>query len=347
MSLFHTAVCCIAKNENHYLKEWVDYHLRIGFKHIYIYDNNDIDGERIEPLFFDYNTVTVFDCRGKSRYQVPAYTDFYRRFGDKYDWIAYIDVDEFITFSDESGIRTIDDFLHTFDGKKVDVIQLNWMLYGDNDLVCPDSWNVIDRFVSPLNYDCHYLNGIASENYMVKSIYKGGLLSDLHYTDESAWSIEPHTCAGLEGLSFVDDKGDKLEGKDRKPYDYSIAYVRHYFTKTIVEWIIKKSRGRVNGSPTMWSEKYSFDTFFEFNQRTDEKERIVKCYEVFQENFYTSLNSDLAFVKNYREEWSQMNKRLNEARERYQKVLDSHAYRLGKFLLKPVSWLKSRLFNAV
>ena len=52
-------------------------------------------------------------------------------------------------------IRTIDDFLHTFDGKKVDVIQLNWMLYGDNDLVCPDSWNVLERFVTPLDYDCH------------------------------------------------------------------------------------------------------------------------------------------------------------------------------------------------
>lgn len=59
--------------------------------------------------------MTVFDCRGKSSYQVPAYTDFYRRFGDKYDWIAYIDVDEFITFSDESGIRTIDEYLHLFD----------------------------------------------------------------------------------------------------------------------------------------------------------------------------------------------------------------------------------------
>lgn len=343
MSVFNTAICCIAKNENHYLQEWVDYHLSIGFKHIYIYDNNDIEGERIEPLFADYENVTIVDCRGKSRYQVPAYTEFYCQFGDKYDWIAFIDVDEFITFSEKSGIRTIDEFLHLFDGKKVDVIQLNWMLYGDNDLVCPDRWNVLERFVTPLDYDCHYLQGNAPENNMVKSIYKGGLLSDLHNTDELEWSIEPHTCTGLPGLSFVDDKGDKLDGKDRKPYDFSIAYVRHYFTKTIVEWIIKKSRGRANGSPTMWSDKYSFDSFFEFNRRTEEKERIVKCYDIFQETVYTSVNNDLAFVKNYREEWSQMNKGLVEARERYQRVLDSHAYRLGKFLLKPVSWLKRKI----
>ena len=34
-------VCSIQKQEDAYIDEWVDYHLAIGFKMIYIYDNTD------------------------------------------------------------------------------------------------------------------------------------------------------------------------------------------------------------------------------------------------------------------------------------------------------------------
>lgn len=102
-----TAICCIAKCENNYLKEWVDYHLAIGFSHIFIYDNNDLIGERIEPLFSNYNNVTVINCYGELSYQNKAYLSFYNSYGKQFDWIAFIDIDEFITFSDNSNIGNI------------------------------------------------------------------------------------------------------------------------------------------------------------------------------------------------------------------------------------------------
>lgn len=34
------AICTIVKNENHYIRNWVSYHLRLGFDTIYLYDNN-------------------------------------------------------------------------------------------------------------------------------------------------------------------------------------------------------------------------------------------------------------------------------------------------------------------
>jgi hypothetical protein len=341
---FNTAICCIAKCENHYLKEWVDYHLGIGFKDIFIYDNNAIDGERIEPLFEGYEHVTILDCRGKIMYQRPAYTDFYHRYGAVYDWIAYIDVDEFITFSESSGIHTIDEFLHTFDKKEVDVIQLNWMLYGDNDIVCSDSFSVLDRFVNPLPYDIKLFGGDYPQNDMVKNIYRGGLLKENQMnTPASDWSVDPHGINGLRGLSYADDKGERCEGSWHKPYDFSVAYVRHYFTKTIVEWIIKKSRGRVNGNPTQWAEKYSFDTFFDVNARTEEKERIIRCFEIFSEMLSTSESNNLAFMKSFSERWDSINKQNDAIWQRYIDISNSKEYRLGRFLLRPVSLVKSKL----
>ena len=36
-----SAVCAVARNENAYLLEWIDYHLNLGFDKIFLYDNND------------------------------------------------------------------------------------------------------------------------------------------------------------------------------------------------------------------------------------------------------------------------------------------------------------------
>jgi hypothetical protein len=35
-------IVCIAKKESDYIEEFVKYHLAIGFKTIYIYDNEDV-----------------------------------------------------------------------------------------------------------------------------------------------------------------------------------------------------------------------------------------------------------------------------------------------------------------
>ena len=60
------AICCIAKNENYYINDWVKYHLDLGFDHIYIYDNNDGDdniGRYIDAKFKD--NVTIVDRHNK------------------------------------------------------------------------------------------------------------------------------------------------------------------------------------------------------------------------------------------------------------------------------------------
>ena len=36
----HISICAIIKNEHEYLKEWIDYHLNIGFDSIFLYVSN-------------------------------------------------------------------------------------------------------------------------------------------------------------------------------------------------------------------------------------------------------------------------------------------------------------------
>ena len=41
MTPYDAVICCIALDEEAYIDEWIQYHLHIGFSHIYIYDNKD------------------------------------------------------------------------------------------------------------------------------------------------------------------------------------------------------------------------------------------------------------------------------------------------------------------
>ena len=53
------ALCCIVKNENDYLDEYVNYYHDLGFDKIFIYDNNDINGENPVDIIGKYNFVEI------------------------------------------------------------------------------------------------------------------------------------------------------------------------------------------------------------------------------------------------------------------------------------------------
>ena len=39
MQQFNSSICLIIKDENEYINEWLEWHIRIGFEHFFIYDN--------------------------------------------------------------------------------------------------------------------------------------------------------------------------------------------------------------------------------------------------------------------------------------------------------------------
>lgn len=323
-----TAICCIAKCENRYLEEWVDYHLSLGFDRIFIYDNNDVSGERILPSVAGNERVTIMDCRGKTSYQNVAYTEFYKRYGKEYDWIAYIDVDEFITFSPESGLHGIHEFLSRFDAD-VDIVHLNWMCFGDNDICeLDDDYSVLRRFVKPLDFD-KCIQYDFPENNHVKSIMRGGL-------DIGDRMIIIHTPKDGD-FRTVGADGKPCANEFYKPYEFSTAYIRHYVSKSIYEWLIKINRGLATSNTA--SELYSIDRFFLYNDRTPEKEKVVKDYLFFKEAIELSVNTDLAISREALRKAERENGRLKKDLD---SAVHSKAYRLGKILVSPFNWIKRK-----
>ena len=56
-------ICSIAKNENLYVKEFVEYYKNLGIDKIFLYDNNDIEGEKFDKILSDYikNIIIVIN----------------------------------------------------------------------------------------------------------------------------------------------------------------------------------------------------------------------------------------------------------------------------------------------
>jgi hypothetical protein len=90
------AIVAIVKNEADYLEEWLCFHYALGVDHVFLYDNGSTDGtfELLEP-YANHGLVTIV------RWPLPggqlgAYNHALRFFGPSVDWLAYVDVDEFI-----------------------------------------------------------------------------------------------------------------------------------------------------------------------------------------------------------------------------------------------------------
>ena len=131
------ALVAIAKDEDHYLKEWVDYHLKIGFSEIFVYQNNwryrggDIDDPRVH--------LEVLDGH---RMQNKCYNDFIENYKESFDFAIFLDVDEFFYMRDS---RNVCEFIGQFE--HIPAVFVNWRLFGDNGLKKVDGdYSVINRF---------------------------------------------------------------------------------------------------------------------------------------------------------------------------------------------------------
>jgi hypothetical protein len=265
--------------ENDYIRFFVEYYKDLHFDKIIIYDNNELDGERFEEVIGDYiklGFVELVDFRGKAAPQMEAYQDAYDRYNKDYDWLAFFDCDEFLTFVDNT--NDIHVFLSRDIYKPFQVIHFNWMDYGDNDMLDNDGRNVIDRFEKPiLPYSFKAQGHRIPDNKHVKSIVRGGLYNIKWSNPHSPKSEFYHSCNNIGhsvkiGLYYQD-------------IDYSISYLRHFKTKTIGEWIkCKMRRGDVYFTGEKGRHKGSLDEFFMYNEKTEDKmlyaEKLIHKYNI-------------------------------------------------------------------
>jgi len=243
-------VCTIGKKENNYIVEFIEHYKNYGFDKIFLYDNNEKNNEKFEDVIYDYinnKFVEIINFRGRIKIQNIAINDCYLRNNNKYDWIFFNDIDEFIYLKNYKNIKI---FLNKSKFNKCQAIQFNWVMHTDNNLIYYNNKSLVDRFPE---------KGKSLKTAIdVKSMVRGNIsmkFTSAHFLSEKLISCD------------VFGQTKKKYNHNKKEY-YKKYYIDHYYTKSTEEFIIKIKRGSV----AFGKKRYKIiDNYFEINKITKEK----------------------------------------------------------------------------
>lgn len=214
------ALTCIARDEDNYIEEWINYNLKLGFDDIFIYQHNwrcNVEKNNVHKIEYDGKDI-----------QVAAYNHFIQNNHSIYDWVAFFDVDEFLVLKKHKNIKS---FLSNY--KDQNAIGINWVLFGDNNLTFDGRYSVLERFTKRSKQ--------ASD--LVKCIVKTN--PNINYGIHN-----PHNCiiTDTHYNNFYGDRNDKRK--------IDIAQINHYYCKTWSEWEIKKKRNTSDDAADNWYNVY-------------------------------------------------------------------------------------------
>lgn len=235
---YNLSICIIFKDENEYLQEWLEWHVKQGVEHFYIYDNGSKEPV-INYIDDEYKSCcSIIDAIGKTQKEV--YDEYLKNFEEESEWTAFIDTDEFIRPINN---KSIVEFLEKF-SENTDVIVMKWLIYGANGLKAKDNRKVRERFLTPVNT---YPEGLP----MTKCIIK----------NENVKCMEAHfPVLGYNKLNIVNEYGQKVLSPWDKNVSSDLIVVDHYFTRSLEEWKEKINRGSCDSFPPR-----DFDMFYIIN----------------------------------------------------------------------------------
>lgn len=160
------SLCCVLKDEEAYLDEWVDYNLALGFTDIILYDNsqnNDLlswkKNNRLNDMRID---IVPWPAPIK---QIEGLLECAKRSISKnHTWTAFFDIDEFLILRKHHDVVS---FLRAY--CQSGALSINWLVFGNSN----------HSSYLPIPVTKRFTYRMPTPHYLVKSIVR---LSDLNIT---------------------------------------------------------------------------------------------------------------------------------------------------------------------
>ena len=250
----------MGKKENLYVKEFIDYYIKLGVDHIFIYDDNDINSERISDVIDkSYKKyVTIYENKKKIiRNQRNAFTTCYNNNKKIFDWFLMIDIDEYLIIVKDR----LKNYLSKNIFKKCDFIKIHWVKATDNNLLYYDKRPLLERFKGP------YI-----KSHVIKTLVRGNI-ENLKYNIHSPYFSPKNnvTCNNI---------GERLNYKflnflNISKINIEKAYIIHFRFKSTEEFIKKYKRGYGNWVDSKFL-SYLISEYFRINQITAKKIEYIE-----------------------------------------------------------------------
>ena len=224
----------------------------------YVCDNNNMGKESIKDIVNNKH-VTILNYKNIVGVQPKAYTECFLQYRSLYDWMIFIDIDEYIML--DKKYKDIKEFINDPILRNADIIRLCWKLYsGGQNLEANGDYRVVKRFTESIEH---------KENCFGKSIIN----TSIKYVGDKIYG---HGYFANKNLNVVNAIGDPALNKWSMASETPIhqnAWINHYPTKTIGEYIDQKYfRGGPNNNASRYS---NLDFFFKYNFKNMELLQIL------------------------------------------------------------------------
>lgn len=223
--LYDLSIVAIFQDEAPYLKEWIEYHLKVGVQHFWLFNNNSSDNYLdILDSFIQKGVVELIEwpSQEKAAYdffydvQSPAYTYAINKARGVSEWLAIIDIDEFIVPVKE---KTITECLSKRFSKCSGVC-VNWQTFGTSYINKLEPMNGSYAFLNKFIYKMKWSH---PWNRNFKSIVKPEHVSECP---------NPHYCHYLPGYYHVNTHYERVDMESSIFID--VMQINHYWTRD--EW---------------------------------------------------------------------------------------------------------------
>lgn len=238
-----SAVCVIVKDEERNILEWLAFQKVIGFDAVILVNHKSTDATLHKArLVTDLIPIHFLEeTRSPPKLQERVYLEVCDRFKEEFDWIAFIDSDEFIV--NDSGHR-IASLLEV--NEHSSAIAIPWIFFGSSGLVDYNPGLVVEDYTRRSNYDFN-------PNELVKSIVR----------PKQVKGCPNSHCFVVEGSYTLPDGGILSEWKSEgrlKKYPVGAKWrVNHYYTRSQAHWKQRMKRGQLGGFVRTMEEFKAYD----------------------------------------------------------------------------------------
>lgn len=241
------AICLLAKDEEKYLTEWIDYNLLVlGFDAIYIYDNSEnftlqnYTNARALQLLDTTKTTSIAKPEARivvehqpyNWQQRAVYKKCLKDHGQNHTWMALLDGDEFLVLKLHNSVI---DMLH--DHCQSGSLSINWFLFGTANHEKYEPLPVLKRF------QYREPNATALHKVIVKT-------SDFDWNSpkQKRGVNSPHFVDVIANTTMHNTNGEVTFDVSSPNGPTNVVVLHHYMYKSVEEWHYKWcTRGNVAG----------------------------------------------------------------------------------------------------
>jgi hypothetical protein len=240
----YLALVLICKDEGAYLEEWLDYHFSIGVDHVLLIDNgSDPPLGAVADKWVRRGLVTVIlDADNRRGAQCRAYIRVMEKYGREFQWMGFIDTDEFLVPKTGQSLPELPRGYEEFGG-----LGVFWHSFGSNGHLTrqPSVIRAYTRRAGDEFSRAVFRRPKAPTNDHVKSIVQPRFTQAVARPD-------PHIFRHHEGRPCVDENGLPIATPRRWPRVSCRIQLNHYVVRSREEFQEKLKRGGPSARVSRW-----------------------------------------------------------------------------------------------